>query len=190
MHHSYILWLASLLFALQVAALPATEANANLTAAGSLAGERGGPCPFSQYAVPLLRAYSSSLTDHFYTTDPQEMEMAVKAGYVQRGYAGRVFQTRQPYTVAFYRLWNEGGSDHFYTTSMDMRDILVKRGFTDEGIAGYVFDKQRYRENVPLYRLHHQKDIDTFYTVSWKEKEYAKQYYGYTEQPTAAYVFP
>ncbi|KAF7436254.1 hypothetical protein PC9H_003083 [Pleurotus ostreatus] len=174
-----------LLYSVGVHCLPAAPEATNVTETGRAPK----PCPWPQQSVPLLRGYSPSVHDHFYTTDGYEMyEATTSAGYFNTGAAGRVFKTQVGDTGPLYRLWGEQDSDHFYTTSGDLRDVMIKRlGYTDEGVAGYVFLKQ-YCGSVPLYRLYNHKLSDNFYTTDIREYDEYIRYRGYVDQGKAAFV--
>lgn len=87
--------------------------------------------------VPLYRYYSSSLTDHFYSTSDQ-----TPAGYVSEGVIGYIFPAQQQGTVPLYRLYRHQGQplngDHLYTSSLAERDSASQHGYVYESIEGYV----------------------------------------------------
>lgn len=139
--------------------------------------------------VALLRGYSNSAKDHFYTTDAVEMETAlVKSGYASEGDAGFVFPTQAPDTIPLYRLYNRDIHDHFYTTSASERDTAISRfQYSYEGITAYVY-ASALCGSVPLYRVQNPTVQDHFYTTDAAEKNTAIGRLGYVDEGIAAYV--
>ena len=141
--------------------------------------------------VPLLRAYSLSQGDHFYTTDAAEMEWAVSTGiYNSEGDAATVLPSQAPLTVPLYRLYSASAGDHLYTTSASERDTASNEGYSYEGITAYV-----YPENdcgtVPLFRMYSPIVTDHFYTTNAAEKQSAiTGTSGYVDEGIACYVNP
>ncbi|KAH9913140.1 uncharacterized protein BXZ73DRAFT_107015 [Epithele typhae] len=98
--------------------------------------------------VPLFRAYQISATDHFYTTNATERDIAVaRLNYTNEGTAAQVFpaavsgaeRDHACGSVPFYRLYQPSVIDHFYTTDAQERDNAVTLlGYSYEGVAGYV----------------------------------------------------
>ena len=76
--------------------------------------------------VPLLRAYKNDGGDHFYTTNPLELEQAIRnLGYNSEGDTADVFTSQVPLTIPLYRLYSSGAVDHFYTTDAAERDRAI-----------------------------------------------------------------
>ena len=145
-------------------------------------------CGFA--TVPLLRAFSPSEGDHFYTTNVSEMETVVGTRiYDSEGDAATVLPTQAPLTVPLYRLYSIGVQDHLYTTSETERDNASNNGFSYEGVAAYV-----YPENdcgtVPLFRMYSPSATDHFYTTNAAERENAIANFGYVDEGTACFVNP
>ncbi|KAG6911080.1 hypothetical protein DXG01_004595 [Tephrocybe rancida] len=126
--------------------------------------------------LPLLRAWSLSVTDHFYTTSASEMQNAVtNLGYVAEGTTGYVFTNQQPSTVALFRLYSPGAQDHFYTTNAAERDNAIHSlGYTSEGVVGYIYPNTACG-GLPLYRSYNGAGRDHFYTMSAAEKDSAQK---------------
>ncbi|KAK7439379.1 hypothetical protein VKT23_017602 [Stygiomarasmius scandens] len=139
-------------------------------------------------AVPFLRAFDPSTSDHFYTTDLNEMNNAVATGtYNREQNAARVFTTQELSTVPFYRLFNIAVWDHFYTTSAADRDNAISNGgYVSEGIAAYIYTNPDCG-GVPLFRLFNPATGDHFYTMSAGEKDFAVSG-GYVEEGIAGYT--
>ncbi|EED80862.1 predicted protein [Postia placenta Mad-698-R] len=142
-------------------------------------------------AIPFLRAYNPSWTDHFYTTDAAEMKHAVAdLGFTAEGNAGYVFKTQVGATIPLYRLYQPTALDHFYTTSESEKNTAVaKDGYVFESIIAYVYSSQ-ICGSIPLYRLYNAAVIDHFYTISASERANAAASDGYTEEGIACYVLP
>ncbi|KAE9392835.1 hypothetical protein BT96DRAFT_261406 [Gymnopus androsaceus JB14] len=65
-------------------------------------------CATTGDAIPLLRAYSSIGTDHFYTTNSSEMSNAVAVdAYTFEGDATFLWATQETNTVPLYRMFNQ-----------------------------------------------------------------------------------
>ncbi|KAG5640494.1 hypothetical protein DXG03_008326, partial [Asterophora parasitica] len=147
-------------------------------------------CGDPRTAVPLLRAWSASATDHFYTTNAAEMQNAVtRGGYVAEGTTGYVFSRPQPNTVPLFRLYNTNNKDHFYTTNAAERNNAVgKLGYASEGIVGFVYSSTACGAQ-PLYRSYQGGVVDHFYTMSAGERSNAKGA-GWAAEGVAAFIFP
>ena len=147
-------------------------------------GEAGQPDQDSpsEGVHPIHRAYSHQATDHFYTTDREEIEAA---GYTLEH--EDYFWLRDDDdddTVPLWRCWSAQESDHFYTTSgscEDAPDMVL------EGNIGFIATTQ-LPGAVPLLRLY--KSGDHFYTVSAAEAESAQAAHGYTFEKVVGYVWP
>lgn len=75
-------------------------------------------CGNSGNATPFLRAYSVSTTDHAYSTNYTELEIAISSyGYTSQGNAGWVFTTQVGSTIPLYQLYSSALTDFFYTTN-------------------------------------------------------------------------
>ncbi len=146
-------------------------------------------CGFS--TIALLRGYSPTATDHFYTTSAPEMENAiVNDGYQSEGDAGQVFSTEVPNSVPLYRLWSPSGGDHLYTTSASERDNAASQlGYTYEGITAYVYPSSQCGA-VPLYRTDDPSIVDHFYTTDVAERNNAITSLGYVDEGIVGYVSP
>lgn len=105
-------------------------------------------------SYPLYRYWKSSVTDHFYTLDSNEIGIPItthpvpglsgKHDYVYESIAGYCFKTRAPGTVPLYRYWKAEVGDHFYTTNPSEIGTTTpgevgNHGYKSEGIACYVY---------------------------------------------------
>ncbi|TBU31514.1 hypothetical protein BD309DRAFT_702987 [Dichomitus squalens] len=140
-------------------------------------------------ALPLLRAYSPSAMDHFYTTNATEMKNAVtNLGYRQENNAATVHSDQTPITIPLYRLYSPSVTDHFYTTNATEKDNAVNNlRYRDEGIVAYVYETQAFG-TVPLYRMYSPSVTDHFYTTNATEKDNAVTNLRYRDEGIAAYV--
>ncbi|EPS94903.1 hypothetical protein FOMPIDRAFT_1054665 [Fomitopsis schrenkii] len=140
-------------------------------------------------AVPFVRAYSATLTDHFYTTNYAEMKAVTLSGtYTLEKTMGFVFRTPAPSTTPLYRLYSLGATDHFYTTSQtEANFVILNGGYGTEGTGAYVYATQ-VGGSIPLYRLFSPSALDNFYTTDEAEREDAVQKLGYTDLGIACYV--
>ncbi|KAK7435362.1 hypothetical protein VKT23_019714 [Stygiomarasmius scandens] len=147
-------------------------------------------CPDPYDSVPLLRGYSPSSTDHFYTTNSAEMTNAVKnAGYSREGNAARVFSAQEPSTIPLYRVFSLAAGDHFYTTSAPERNNAIDNlGYKDEGVAAYIYTSDECG-GEPLFRLYNSNAKDHFYTMSAAERDSAVGL-GYVLEGIAGYALP
>ena len=99
--------------------------------------------------VPLYRYWKDSDTDHFYTTDPEEIGTTTKGAtgkydFVFEGIAGYCHPTQVADSVPLYRYWQSTSSDHFYTINPKEIGTVTsgqvgKYGYISEGITCYVF---------------------------------------------------
>lgn len=117
-------------------------------------------------SLPLHRYWNPYATDHFYTTDWNELGGG-KYGWFYEGVQAHVFPQQVPGSVPLYRYWNPGIGDHFYTTSWGELGP-GKYGWSYEGVQGYVF-AQTGPGNVPLYRYWNRYIGDHFYTTNYGE---------------------
>ncbi|WP_043430251.1 hypothetical protein [Cystobacter fuscus] len=137
----------------------------------------------------LYRVYNGDGSDHFYTTNFDEMIRAVNGAYDYEGVAGRCHSTQEAGTVPLYRLYKGGSTnDHFYTASWQERDLAIaQHKYVDEGVACYVYPQQQ-PGTCPFYRLWGHSDH--FYTQSWQEAVRAVGSYGYSYEGVAGYLSP
>jgi Repeat of unknown function (DUF5648) len=139
----------------------------------------------------LLRAYSPTSGDHFYTISVTERDTAAAdLGYVDEGVACQVFATAETDTTPLLRVFNPASGDHFYTTSIAERDTAVATlGYHDEGIACHVFATAG-TDTTPLLRVFNPDTVDHFYTTSATERDTAVATLGYQDEGIACHVYP
>ena len=142
--------------------------------------------------VPLLRAWSSSGTDHVYTTNTTEMDAFLANNYTAQGIAAYILpaDTQAPTAVPLFRLYSSKNSDHYLTANVTDRDATLNRGnYVSDGIAGYVYPDQECG-TVPLFRLNNHVVLDNFFTTDQAEVYDFVDQRGYHELGAIAYVNP
>ena len=141
--------------------------------------------------LPLLRGWSKTGTDHFYTTNVSEMELAVGGGsYVSQGDAGTVLTWQAPATIPLYRVFHPYWIDHFYTVDAAERDYaLTTAGYVDQGIAAYVYPEGECGA-VEFYRVYNPVSVDHFYTTDETEKTVAIDTENYVDEGDAGFISP
>lgn len=95
----------------------------------------------------LYRLYNPWTHEHLFTTDKNEYDMLVAAGWTAEGSTGKV-AVKQGKGV--YRLYNPTTGEHHYTTSEDEVAACVKAGWKNEGIHFHSVKNG----NVPVYSMY------------------------------------
>ena len=142
--------------------------------------------------VPLLRAWSQTATDHFYTTNTTEMNTFLANGYTDQGIAAYILtsDTQAPTAIPLFRLYSSKDTDHYYTVNATERDALLSNStYVSQGVAGYVYADQECG-TVPFWRLHSNKLLENFFTTDQAEVYDFVDQLGYREIGVAAYVNP
>jgi len=180
----------SLKFVAILFSLVATVIGATADAAASAELAARDDCDIND-AAPFFRAYSNPGTDHFYTTDYEEMKYAItNLNYSYEGNMGLAFRLPTVSTTILYRLYLSPEIDHFYTTNQsEANNAVAELGYDDEGTSTYVFQTQLCA-SVPLYRMYDASITDHFYTTSESEREHAINVLGYSDEGIACYVLP
>ena len=93
------------------------------------------------------RLYNTWTHEHLFTTDKNEYDMLVSAGWTAEESAGKV-AVKQGKGV--YRLYNPTTGEHHYTTDEDEVAACVKAGWVNEGIHFYSVKNG----NVPVYSMY------------------------------------
>ena len=136
-------------------------------------------------AVPLARYWNPVVTDHFYTTELNELSYDNK-GWKLESIQCYINRTHNHGSVPLYRYWNLQAGDHFYTTNWNELGY-GEHGWTFELIQGYVYTVQR-AGTVPLYRYWNANAADHFYTTNWNELGNGAQ--GWIFESIQCYVYP
>ena len=111
--------------------------------------------------TPLYRYWQASVSDHFYTIDPNEIGTTIPGGvgkddYTSQGIQCLIYRYQVQNSVPLYRCWQSSVSDHFYTTNADEITTTTpgqtgKYELVSQGIAGYCMAQQT-PDTIPLYR--------------------------------------
>lgn len=147
----------------------------------------------------MYRYYHSSLINHFYTTNINEIGavyhgLVGRYGYTSEGIQCLIYTKQVEGSVPLYRYFN--GQDHFYTTNSNEIGTTTpgqvgRYGYKSEGIAGYCFPHVR-QGTVPLYRYYKGSGVDHFYTTNIAEIGTAVSghvgLHGYKSEGVACYV--
>jgi len=134
-------------------------------------------------AFSLFRYVSSAASDHFYTTNFNELGNGA-GGYRLEGTAGTLFSSifQACGAVPLYRFYNAAGTDHFYTTNYN-----EGAGLSFEGVPGYCFPTPG-SGLTPLYRYFSGAAFDHFYTTNFNELGDGAGGYGF--EGVQCYVAP
>ncbi|WP_321973660.1 glycoside hydrolase family 2 TIM barrel-domain containing protein [Paratractidigestivibacter sp.] len=138
----------------------------------------------------MHRLYNPYTGEHFYTSDADEVENCVAAGWNNEGVGWTAPLGSYAGATPVYRLYNsyvEGG-DHMFTASEDEKESLIAAGWTYEGIGWYSApaDGSTYVEVLRAYNpyaatgTHHyttnEAEIDTLTDAGWNAEGVA--WYG------------
>ena len=92
--------------------------------------------------VPLYRAFSPTVIEHYYTTSQEKMDNAItRWGFDDQGTAAYVYATQVCGSIPLYSAWNEQEFDTLYTTNKTELDNALQNGYVDEGITCYVLPR-------------------------------------------------
>jgi subtilisin family serine protease len=137
-------------------------------------------------SVPLYRYWDTTRTDHYYTTNFNELGWAANGwefGWVEC----YVYPTQVSGTTPFYEYWNPTVGDHFYTTNYNELGAGAY-GWTYERVAAYIYPSQ-VSGTVPLHQYWNASVGDHFYTINLEELG-ASGAYGWTYARVDGYVIP
>jgi hypothetical protein len=87
-----------------------------------------------------LYAMSNANGDYFYTTDANERQQAMSAGWQDKGTIGYIATNQQTGTVPMYRMTGPNGLN-FYTADPNEHAQAATQGWKDVGVVGYVWTK-------------------------------------------------
>ncbi|MGF7075147.1 M57 family metalloprotease [Mucilaginibacter sp. R-33] len=133
---------------------------------------------------PVFRYYNGGSSDHFYTTDYNELAQGNNTGYIFEGVGFFAFTTQVAGTEPVYRYYSSSAVDHFYT-----RNATTPGGYIKERVAFYAYPSQA-NSSVPVYRYYHggtPAEIDHFYTKNQNEFYWGAGGYAYEDVPFYAY---
>ena len=151
----------------------------------------------------FYRYWKSSVSDHFYTTNINEIGTAAagvtgRYGYVSEGTQCLLYSRQVTGSVPLYRYWKAIIGDHFYTTNSQEIGTTTpgttgQHGYISEGIAGYCFS-HAVAGTVPLYRYWKGIVGDHFYTTNAAEIGTTTPgqvgRHGYQSEGVACHVIP
>ena len=114
----------------------------------------------------VYRLYDPNDGEHFYTKDPNEVNVLQRLGWSYEGLAW--FAPAQGQAV--YRLYNPNSGDHHYTTSSGERAALVQAGWRAEGVSW----EASPTNGTATYRLYNPnaKTGTHHYTVNLAERDH------------------
>jgi len=172
----------------------------------------------SRDSVPVYRYFKGGVSDHFYTTNIQEIGTGFKGelgnfGYVSEGvgfYAIKFvkddYEVKKCFvdghvndeTLPIYRYWNAANTDHFYTKNGNEIGTITsgetgQYGYKSEGIGFYLF-KNNCEGSIPVYRYWNKAWGDHFYTTNSKEigtsTPGTQGNYGFVNEGILGYALP
>ena len=122
------------------------------------------PAGGTALTTPVYQLRHNTTGDRIYTTNTNERDALVSAGYTDNGIAFHAATSSNPSNTAVYRLRSSSGA-HLYTTGTNERDTLVNKGWTLEGTAFY---GARTKANglTGIYRLYDSKTNDHYLSAS------------------------
>jgi RHS repeat-associated protein len=123
--------------------------------------------------APLYRLYKAADTDHFYTTNEGQLNIAENSLFRRERVEGFVSTQRFGHAdmAELFRFYDEGRRCHIYTlehappASSSVVDSLIAAGHLYEGIAGFVY-RTPQPGLVPLYHVSKVDLSDHLYTIS------------------------
>ncbi|KAJ7935831.1 hypothetical protein B0H13DRAFT_2304326 [Mycena leptocephala] len=122
-------------------------------------------------ALPFYRCYNPTGVDHYYTANPNHVNL-YNSGWPFQEVAAMVFITQEESTVPFYHLYKESVMDNYYTTSMAEVQAALKIGYVNVTTDPftYIYPTQ-VCGSVPFYKLYSASNTDNFYTTSESERQ-------------------
>jgi subtilisin family serine protease len=137
-------------------------------------------------SVPLYRYWNPSVTDHYYTTNFNELGWAANGwefGWVEC----YIYPTQVSGTTPLYQYWNPTVGDHFYTTNYSELGAGAY-GWTYSRVEGYVYPYQA-SGTTPLHQYWNASVGDHFYTINLDELGSSGSY-GWSYSRVEGYVIP
>ena len=123
----------------------------------------------------LYRYKESSISDHFYTTNINEIGTSAIGlvghhGYTSEGTQCLVYTRQVAGSVPLYQYLNSDIDDHLYTTNSNEIGTITpgvtgNHGYRNEGITGYCFPRA-LPGTIPLYRYWKESVGDHLYTTN------------------------
>ena len=110
------------------------------------------PSGTTSLTTPVFSLRNATTGDRIYTTDSNERDSLVAAGYTSNGVAFNAATAGSSATTAVFRL-RSGSGAHLYTTTASERDKVLALGWTLEGTAFYGARKSA-SGLTPVWRLY------------------------------------
>ncbi|KAI9066537.1 hypothetical protein FKP32DRAFT_1673864 [Trametes sanguinea] len=149
--------------------------------------------------VPLYRVTSDLMTDHIFTTDPQEVEDALASGqWTGSEIIGAVYDPSTgpnvPDVIPLYGMNNVVLTDHFLTTSMNEVQESMNLGYVYQGIIAYVYPDAQCEcaPTIPLYRRYNPTILEHDYGTAAPEPtspSTGEDPEGYVREGITGYIF-
>lgn len=136
--------------------------------------------------VPFYRYWNPSVTDHYYTTNFNELGWAA-SGWEFGHIECYIYPTQQSGTVPLYGYWNPSIGDHYFTTNFNELGNGAY-GWTLSGVSGYIYPTQQ-SGTVPLHGYWNASIGDHFFTINLDELGPSGAY-GWTYSGIYGYVHP
>jgi subtilisin family serine protease len=136
--------------------------------------------------VPLYRYWNPSVTDHYYTTNFNELGWT-GSGWEFNWIECYIYPTQAAGTVPLYEYWNPTVGDHYYTINYNELGAGAY-GWTYQTVAGYVYPTQA-AGTVPLHEYWNASVGDHFYTINLDELGPSGAY-GWSYAQVQGYVNP
>jgi acyl-CoA thioesterase I len=134
--------------------------------------------------TPLYSSNYASLTDNFYTTNPEDHSIALSIGYTDTGILAYMKKEQVLNTRPFKRFYKGAPQyEHFYTASTSEANFVLANGWVYERVEGYIYTI-RVPGSTPMYRLAYfngsNSDLVHKYTLSYPEvQRLVAQGWGY-----------
>ena len=116
-------------------------------------------------AQDMFRLYNPNSGEHFYTSDYNERQTLIEAGW---NYEGIGWNAPSASNTPVYRFYNPNAGEHHYTTDSSEGDALIAAGWTYEGIGWYSDDAK----TVPLYRDYNPNQFSNNHNYTTDESEH------------------
>jgi len=150
---------------------------------------------------PVYRYYLEAHTDHFYTTNANEIGTTTPGhtgnhNYKCEGVIGYISPHEFPGSVPVHRYYHEHHHDHFYTCNAgEIGTTSVgqtgNHGFKYEGVLGFAYPAEHHVHAV--YRYFHEQHHDHHYTTNQAEigtvVSGAVGNHGYKSEGIGFYIF-
>lgn len=147
--------------------------------------------PWSNTGDPIYRLYNPTTYQHVWTTDQQQRQLDLQAGYNDEGIAfTSISPVRQEVAppqgkLLVYRFYIPQTYSHFWTTDVNERDNMINAGYDYEGVAWY---SSSNTSDLPVYRLYAPSINQHLYTTDVNEKNNLVASGGWNDEGISQYV--